>query len=231
MTPLPAQPNQSLMEGLDVLFHLSRKARPAGVRPMARELGMTPTRTQRYLGTLAHLGLATRTPDRKYTPGPAIHVLSAIGLRASGLLSRAVEHLPSLSADTHSVALGVLWRQTVSYLYFQGPGAPVAQALGRTEDYPAWDSVVGLAMLTAHTDASLRAEFPAHAEEVVSRVRRTRECGYAQLERANGHTALAVPVGSPPIAGLALTGRLRDPAALLEPLHQTARRLTRDTTP
>ena len=212
------------MEALDVLFHLARKRTPAGVRQMGRELDMTPTRVQRYLGTLAYLGLADRTPQRKYTTGPAIHVLSAIGLRGSGLISRAVEVLPSLSDTGCAVALGVLWRQTISYLYFQAPGAPLTQALGRAEDYPAWDSVVGLVLLTPRSEDALRGEFPDHADRVVKRVRQTRRRGYASLARPDGTTSLAVPVGSPPVAGLALTGTIENQSALLERLRETAER-------
>lgn len=65
MSSLPAQPNQSLMEGIEVLFALVQRGRPAGVRELARELDMTPTRLQRYVATLAHLGLTTQGTDRR----------------------------------------------------------------------------------------------------------------------------------------------------------------------
>ncbi|MCD8483361.1 MAG: helix-turn-helix domain-containing protein [Verrucomicrobia bacterium] len=130
MQQLPKQPNRSVLEGIEVLLAVSRSGGAVRVRELARELGMTPTRLQRYLATLAYGGLLRRREDRKYEAGPGMHALSAISLTASGLAGRALRLLPPLSESGCIVALGVVWRQSVSYLYFHVPGMAVMHSLG-----------------------------------------------------------------------------------------------------
>jgi len=81
-----------------------------GGRELARELGLEPTRVNRLLRTLAHLGLAQQDDRRKYRRGPGIHVLAAQAKFRSGLLRRAMPVLESLRRFEFTVALGVLWR-------------------------------------------------------------------------------------------------------------------------
>lgn len=203
---LPAQPNQSLMEGLEVLLALARRGEATGVRELAREMGMTPTRLQRYVGTLAYLGLAAQDEQRKYRPGPGIHALSAITLSASGLARNAMEMLPPLSDWGVTVALGVLWRKTVSYLYFRAPGSTPAQALGKTQDWPALDSVIGHVLLAEKPAFWIQDHFPEAATALADQLAHVRNCGYARIARSDMEISLGVPVGHPAIAGLAITG-------------------------
>src|SRR5687767_1336816 len=119
----PAQPNQSLIDGLTVLQALAVAAGPVGGRALARELNLEPTRVNRLLKTLAFLGMAEQTSDRKYFPGPGMHILAARALYGSGLVTRAMPYLEQLVARyDRVVALGVLWRDQVSYLYHWQPG-------------------------------------------------------------------------------------------------------------
>jgi len=87
---LPAQPNQSLIDGLACLQQLASEREPVGGRELARDLGLEPTRVHRLLRTLAHLGLAQQDAQRRYRPGPGIHVLAAQAMFGSGLLRRAL---------------------------------------------------------------------------------------------------------------------------------------------
>lgn len=207
MTALPAQPNRSLIEGLEVLLAVAQAREPIGVRALARELNMTPTRVQRFLGTLAHLGLTDRKEDRRYGVGPGIHALSAISLSASGLSQRALSILPDLADLNLIIALGVLWRQTVNYLYFNNPPHRLSQSLGKQTGYPARESSIGL-LLLAHCDAAyLDNYFPADRDEIRPVLARVRRDGHAIIRRPNGEISLAVPIGDPPLAGLAASGR------------------------
>lgn len=223
MSPLPAQPNRSVMEGLEVLFAVVQERGAVRVRALARELGMTPTRVQRYLGTLAHLGLAHQLPDRSYRVGPGIHALSALSLSASGLTAGAMQVLPRLADLDVIVAMGVLWRNTVSYLYFSVPGMPMAEAIGRSAGYPAEDSSIGLLML-AHADiATVRRYFPEDLARLKPLFDEVRRQGYAVIDRANGERSLAVPVGSPVVAGIAVSGKPAKPwPDVLERLREAA---------
>lgn len=108
MRALPAQPNRSLLEGVEVLLAVAQHQQPVRVREMARKLGMTPTRLQRYLATLAHLGMTQQDAHRRYRIGPGIHVPSGVSLSASGLIRRALRVLPAFDDLNQTVALGVL---------------------------------------------------------------------------------------------------------------------------
>lgn len=228
MNSLPAQPNQSLMEGIEVLFALVQRGRPAGVRKLARELGMTPTRLQRYVATLAHLGLAAQGTDRRYGPGPGVHVLSAMSLSASGLAARALQVLPELNDLGVIVALGMLWRRSVSYVYFSEPGAPMAHSLGKESGWPARESVIGMLLLSRAPLAVLERDFAEEAEELAPLLAETKKRGYARREDERGRISLAVPVGVPPIAGLAVSGLrcVREEKPMLQRLNRVAAKLS-----
>jgi DNA-binding IclR family transcriptional regulator len=224
VTTLPRQPNRSVLEGIEVLLAVARCGGPVGVRPLAREMGLTPTRLQRYLATLAHCGLLQQLPDRRYGAGPGIHALSAISLTASGLAPRAMQVLPQLADLDCLVALGVLWRRRVSYVYFQNPGSPDTRSLGNQSDFPAEDSVVGRVLLADWPGERIREAFPECGHRLCRETDEVRERGYARIDRPDGETGIAVPVGSPAVAGLAVSGRIdrRTVPALLRRLTKTA---------
>lgn len=230
MSPLPAQPNKSLLEGLEVLLAVAQRGGSVGVRELARELGMTPTRVQRYLGTLAHLGLTEQAPNRRYGVGPGIHALSAMSLSASGLAARAVRILPSFNDLNKLVALGVLWRQTVNYLYFNSPGMPTSESLGRQHGYPANQSSIGMLMLAWKERGYLKKYFPGDYKLLLPELADVRKNGYAVVHQSNGDTSVAVPVGSPPVAGLAVSGRIRKASLtkLIKRMDGAAARLVED---
>ncbi|HSI35163.1 MAG: IclR family transcriptional regulator [Phycisphaerae bacterium] len=215
--PPPAQPNQSLIDGLTVLQALAVAAGPVGGRALARELNLEPTRVNRLLKTLAFLGMAEQTSDRKYLPGPGMHILAARSLYGSGLVTQAMPHLEKLVARfDRVVALGVLWRDQVSYLYHWQPGITSVEAVGRLNAYPASQSSIGRVILARASEDYVRAlyqdrEIPLFAggiDDLLAALRKEREQGYAYVvQRAEPFTSsLAVPLGNPPYAGLALGG-------------------------
>ena len=183
-----SRPNQSMMHGIQCLQYLAAAGRPVGSREMARFLGVEHTRVHRAIGTLELLGLAEKTPDRKYCTGPAVHVLAAQSLRGSSLLACALPHLRKLRAGGHTVALGVLWRDHVCYLVHARPGDSMEEAIGRHELWPAERSSLGVALLRQPGG-------------------RARAAGGARLRYPDGTVSYGVPIGSPPIAGLAASRR------------------------
>ena len=213
---LPAQPNQSLIDGLTVLQALAVSTEPVGGRALARQLGLEATRVNRLLKTLAYLGMARQTPNRKYLPGPAMHVLSAQSLFGSGLIRRALPVLEALQETGKVVALGVLWRDHVSYLYHWEPGVSAASALGRMNLYPASQSSIGRMLLGWQEEEHVRALYadreiplcPGGIEDLLKEVREARRQGYAYAVQNPQplNSSLAVPVGSPPYAAIALGG-------------------------
>jgi DNA-binding IclR family transcriptional regulator len=234
MSGLPAQPVQGLIEGLAVLRALAMRSDPVSGKVLAAELDLNTTRVNRLLKTLAHLGLAHRTRSRRYTGGPGMHVLAAQALFGSGVIRAALPHLEALGRTNKIVALGVLWRDQVSYLYFHVPGRPPLEALGRAALFPATKSSIGMVLLAEWSDEEVRALFkgralpgrPGGIRGLLRDLRAIRRQGFAEV-KLGSHT-MAVKVGKPAFAGIALSGRtpakdvpnqvalLQEKAALIE---------------
>jgi DNA-binding IclR family transcriptional regulator len=207
----PAQPNRSLVGGLECLDYLVAAEAPVGSREIAREMNLEHTRANRLLGTLAFMGLAERTGGRKYVPGPALHVLAAMSLRGSRLLSVALAPLEKLAArlPEFSVALGVLWRRQVVYLYFRRPGRSAEVAIGGERLFPAEQSSIGQVLLAERSPqeiGKLYADRPAREVRAILRgVRAATRQAYALVDGRS----LGVAVGSPAVAGLAIAGEVQ----------------------
>jgi len=191
-----AQPNQSLGRGLEVLHALCGAEGPIGSRELSRRLNMEHTRVNRLLGTMAALGLAERTADRRYRPGPAVHVLAASSLRSSGLLQAALPVIRELHAEGFGAALGVLWRDQVCYLYHGKPNQPLERGLAGHQLFPAAWSSIGT-ILRAQDDPTLGAE----KEQGWVWVMPPRD---PDLPNAPLGGSMAAPVGSPVVAALAI---------------------------
>jgi DNA-binding IclR family transcriptional regulator len=216
-TKLPAQPVKGLLDGIEVLYELAASTEPVSCRALAEKLGIEVTRVNRILKTFDHLGVAHRNAARKYEPGPAIHVLAVRAMVGSGLLRRALPVLETLGNRRLLVALGVLWRDGVSYLYHGNPGMPSREALGRVTLFPATRSSIGMVLLAGKTEAEVTALYrgkpiPGHANFAALRreLAATRHRGYAQVTNDAGQYSLAVAVGDPAYAGIALSGIARD---------------------
>lgn len=211
LTP-PAQPNQSLADGIGVLLQLVSARQPVGSRELARELGFEATRVNRLLGTLASLGMAARTADRKYTVGPGVHLMAALSLGGSRLLPAALPHMTELQARTGlGVALGVLWRRHVCYLIHAAAGRPVAEGIAGHHLYAAEQSSIGMALLAELPPEELAriyppvGEWPLDRAALQRRLEFARRVGYADNEDRSIAVAIGLP-GARPIAAVALIG-------------------------
>ncbi|MFG0247388.1 MAG: IclR family transcriptional regulator [Phycisphaeraceae bacterium JB051] len=228
---MSSQPNKSLIDGLACLQALAMHAEPVACRALARELDLNVMRANRLLRTLADVGLAHQDAKRRYTIGPGIHTLAAQSMFASGLLKRALKPLRKLGKAGQLVALGVLWQNQVTYLYHGQHGCEVEDALGKVTLFPATRSSVGMALLATHTDKDLRAMYRDQAipgynniTELLADIRQTRKQGYACIEHHNenkpAHLTVAVTVGQPVTAAIALSGMPTD-----EPIDDVIKQL------
>jgi DNA-binding IclR family transcriptional regulator len=229
-----AQPNQSLIDGILTLQALASASEPVGCRELARQLGANTTRVNRLLKTLAYMGIVRQTSDRKYAPGPGMHVLAAQSLFASGLIRRALPELERLRRFGHTVAMGVLWNDSVSYLFHAPPGIEAARGLGRIGLLPATTSGIGIVLLAQLPDDEVREiyadrDIPMFADGVDSlldTLQRTRKQGYARVHVADDrdHHIVAVASGEPVVAGLAMSGWIPESATaeLVEALRLAA---------
>jgi DNA-binding IclR family transcriptional regulator len=221
-----AQPNQSLIDGIATLQALATSPEPVGCRELARRLNADPTKINRLLKTLAYLGIARQTANRKYTAGAGMHVLAAQSLFASGLIRRALPVLEGLRRYGHTVALGVLWGDSVSYLFHAPPGIEASRGLGRIGLLPATTSGIGMVLLSELDDDEVRdiyqdreiPMFPDGIEQLLAKLAEIRKLGYARVHVADerDHHVVAVSTGDPAHAGIALSGWI--PEAATEPL-------------
>lgn len=211
-----AQPNQSLIDGIATLQALATSVEPIGCRELARRIQLDPTKVNRLLKTLSYLGIARQLANRKYTAGSGMHVLAAQSLFASGLLRRALPVLEGLRTFGHTVALGVLWNDSVSYLFHAPPGLEASRGLGRIGLLPASTSGIGTVLLADLADDQVRAiydgrpvpSYPEGVEALLRRLAEVRERGYARVTVPDDrqHHVIAVSTGDPAHAGLALSG-------------------------
>lgn len=182
----PAQPNLSLIRGVACLQAVMASTEPLGSREVARRVDLEHTKVSRMLGTFRHLGLLEKTPDRRFMAGPAIHVLAAQSLRASGLLKIALPVLKTLRDEKLIVALGVLWRKQVCYLYWASPEMEFEEGINGCDLYPAEKSSIGRLL-----------SFKGKKD-------------YEFFSEREGHATLAVGVGSPAFAGIAFAGKIQE---------------------
>jgi DNA-binding IclR family transcriptional regulator len=218
----PAQPNLSLIDGLAVLQALASSPQAVGTRELARLLNLEVTRVNRLLKTLAGIGLAEQDENRRFRPGPAIHVLATQSLFGSGLIRRALPVLESLHVHGLTVALGVLWNDQVCYLYHGTPGMKSAEALGRVAIQPATQTAVGTILLAQWSDDDLRSMFDVQPVphfrtlgRLMKTIRTVRKIGhlYLEFEPAPLRATLAVTLGVKPYAAIALSGAITPASA------------------
>ena len=231
-----AQPNQSLIDGITVLQALATSTEPVGVRELARRVDLETTRVNRLLKTLAYLGIARQTSDRKYRPGSGMTVLAAQSLFASGLLRRALPALEGLRRFGHTVAMGVLWRDNVSYLFHAPPNMPETDALGRIGLYPATRGGIGMALLAALDDLEVEETYASHdipgyadLPALLAELNEVRAKGYVRLrvkDEREQHT-VAIAIGNPVYAAIGLSGWIPTAAMpeMLDALHEAARQI------
>ena len=205
MNKPPAQKVNGLIDGLAALQELALMERPISCLELSNKLNISHVRANRLLKTLAYLGFAYRSSSRKYEVGPAMHILSAQSMRASGLLKKLFHDLESLGASGKTVALGVLWKGDVCYLYHRNPGADLIDGIAGAPLRPSFDSSIGMALLAKLTDENIRSLCPQERiNYILESVREIREKGYAVIEYSD-HKSLAVKIGDPAYAAIAVS--------------------------
>jgi DNA-binding IclR family transcriptional regulator len=229
-----AQPNQSLIDGITVLQALATSTEPVGCRALARRIDLEVTRVNRLLKTLTYLGIAHQTSDRKYRPGSGMTVLAAQSLFASGLLRSALPALEGLRRFGHTVAMGVLWRDNVSYLFHAPPNMPETDALGRIGLYPATRGGIGMALLAAQDNLDIEETYSGHdipgyadLNELFAALDEVRSVGHVRLrvkDEKEQHT-VAITIGNPVYAAIGLSGWIPTAAMpeMLGALYEAAR--------
>jgi DNA-binding IclR family transcriptional regulator len=229
---LPSQPNESLIGGLQCLEAVVAAGHAVGTRELSRSLGMNHTRVSRLVKTLAHTGLLERTTEGRYRPGAGIHVLAALSLQGSPLLQIAMPYARRWWSDGFAVTVGVLWKDNVCHLLHARPEWTFDRAIGGHEISPAGWSTAGIALLATRPREEIqklnqpgRPHWSNPDEPLERVVDEARRIGYGCRENRDGTVSLGVTIGTPPLAGLAvsrkgITGQVR--ADVVAGLHETA---------
>ncbi len=202
MNKLPAQKVNGAIHAMELLQELATEQTPVSGLELSRRLDLSPVQVNRLLKTLAYLGFAYRTASRKYAAGPAMHVLAVQSMASSGLLRAAYESLEDLQEHVPTVALGVLWKGKVCYLFHKTRGQGMGLGLNPQFLYDAWSSSIGQALLAEQADAVI----PEGKEGVLEKIRQQR---YAAVEFPD-HYSLAVTIGTPSFAAIAASGIVRE---------------------
>jgi DNA-binding IclR family transcriptional regulator len=208
---MSSQPNQSLIDGLACLQLLASARKPSGSREMARNLDLDNTRVNRLLKTLASIGLAQQDSKKKYTIGPGIHALTAQSLFGSSILKQTLPLIQELPYKGVTVALGVLWRGHVTYLYHGEIGENIEKGIGRIGLVPALNSSIGKLLLSYEDDETIEglrvnSDRHPHKGPLFKEIKMIRKNSYAEIRSEQGGVSLALPIGEPPVMGLALAG-------------------------
>lgn len=207
---MSSQPNQSLTDGIACLQFLATSRKPIGCRELARSLALNPMRANRLLRTLAEIGLAQQDQKKKYSVGPGVHALTAQSIFGSAVLKQALPLIKEIKHKGMLVALGVLWRGHVTYLYHGSVDEGLEHGIGRIGLIPCFNSSIGRLLLSYEEDVEIErlrrgSDAKVGKRELMAATRKIRKQGYAVVE-GDTSVGLAVPVGSPAVMGLALAG-------------------------
>lgn len=229
----PAQINRSLQSGLEFLLRLAISDKPVSLTQIAQEFDMDYTRVNRLFGTLAAMGFAERTSDRRYIAGSGIHILATLGMHKSHLLSVALPHLNDLIARLKvRIALGVMWGRQICYIFYGGPNTELSRAIDIDMLYEAEHSSIGLAMLALMSDEEISQRYAGISDDEYQQLQE--KIAFARKHRFayGGKTALslAVALGNPAIAGLAAApeGADFEEQSMVHELQQAATKIYRD---
>ena len=182
-----------------------------GSRDLARILGLEHTKVNRLLGTLELAGLADRTSDRKYHPGPGIHILAAQSLIGSRLLGISLPHLRSLHENGNTVALGVRWEKQVCFLVHARPGRSLDEGIGQHTPHPLNYSSLGVVLealegkkisLNPH---KLPSPVKAPVADLPAGRKAVSRSGLAQVIFPDGTISIAAAVGTPVQAAIGIS--------------------------
>jgi DNA-binding IclR family transcriptional regulator len=234
---LPAQPNQSLIDGLTCLHAVIAAGTGLGSRELSRHVGLERTRANRLLGTWRHLGLLDQLPSAKYVPGPGIHVLAGMGMKASGLLQAALAPVKAFWEDGWAVSLGVRWQDRLCFLIHARPDQAFEAGIGSHATAAAVHSSAGLALLATASDAELATwncaelwQTLGDGREFAAVINDVRECGYATRTYPTGMRSVGVAIpGSQAALALSRPGLVaRGTVAVARTCHEAAAAISAD---
>ncbi len=155
MKPTTSQHNQSLIDGIRCFQELTTSDHPLGTKELSERLGLNMIKVNRLLRTLKAIGMAEQNQQKKYRPGPVVHVLAAQSFHSSALFRAATHVAIRHPYDDRTLAIGILWKDAVVYMYHALAHQNPAEGLGGYHLYHASQSSIGTALLAEMDDDEL----------------------------------------------------------------------------
>lgn len=152
---MSSQPNQSLIDGILCFQELTTSDRPLGNKELAEKLEINVVKVNRLLRTLKSIGMAEQNAQKKYMPGPAVHLLAAQSFHSSALFRSATSVAINNSYDDRTLAIGILWNDSVVYMYHASADQNPAQGLGGYHIYHVSQSSIGQVLLAEYSDEEI----------------------------------------------------------------------------
>ena len=153
---MSSQPNQSLIDGIRCFQELTTAGRPLGNKELAEKLDINVIKVNRLLRTLKSIGMAEQNAQKKYMPGPVVHILAAQSFHSSALFRAATQVAIRNAFDDRTLAIGTLWQDSVVYMYHAQPHQNPAEGLGGYHLYHASQSSIGQVLLSEMDDDALK---------------------------------------------------------------------------
>jgi len=189
-----------------------------GVTTVSEELGMEVTRAHRLLRTLAAIGYLQHLKGRKYAPGPAVSILAAQAMQATGFSKRVFPILHQFHESTGMLlAYGLLWERFVTYLYHAEPTVHGGGALAGHPVIEATESRLGLVMLAALEEEQVRQIYSGHpipgfraVEQLLAKLRLIKRAGFIYgVTNTSGDHTVAIQCENNSFSALGIAGKIK----------------------
>lgn len=231
---MSSQPNQSLIDGIRCFQELTTREEPIGTKDLAEHMGINVTRVNRLLKTLTSIGMAQQDSQKKYMPGPAVHLFAAQSFHSSKLFRVATKIAMGCDYNDRTLAIGLLWNESVVYMYHALPEQNPSEGLGGYRMNHIANSSIGQALFAEHGDEEIEAIVEnwdkTLSDSITENISVIRENGYAALFDENGillNVALVFSVGSTKaaVAFSDLQFEKSDVTSLVEELREIKHRI------
>jgi DNA-binding IclR family transcriptional regulator len=201
--------NQTVATGISILKTIAAMKGPATLTEISSASKMLPMRTQRYLKSIAQMGLVSYDSDNgRYDLGPAIIDLGLTALSRLDSVKLASESITRLSRETGLTSLLSVWGSSgCTVIKYQSGEFASLLRVREGSNLPLLTSATGRMFLTympeVDTRASLKREISSwsaargkrpDAETVRNIKIEVRKFGLACSSGGTGHDTIAAPV-------------------------------------
>lgn len=211
------QKNKSITDALNVLMELSEVSSAVGSRELARRLNMEPTRVNRFLRTLNEAGFAAQDKRKRYYSGPGMEIMAARSINTAKLLRAGLPVIEKLGKCSFQIALGVLHRNKVCYLYHGAQAMSLAEGIGRMSIHEASRSSIGLMLMAKRSNRYISEFYKTPDADygafnsfagLMQKITEIRHKNITKIKCPGNNQLIniAVTVGSPAIGALAFSG-------------------------